>query len=48
MSDLLRFEILYVFFPWVKQSKMFVMSVEECIDVLKLALGERIAVEVKW
>ena len=47
MSDLLRFEIL-CFFPWVKHSKMFVMSVEECIDVLKLALGERIAVEVKW
>ena len=42
MSDLLRFEIWKVFF-----SKIFVMSVQESIDELKLALVYRIAREAK-
>ena len=43
MSDLLRFEIWEVFY-----SKIFVMCVYESIDTLKLALGDRIALEAKW
>ena len=43
MSDLLRFEISQVFY-----SKIFVMSVQESIDALKLAGGLRIAREAKW
>ena len=47
-GDLLGFEFCHVFFRLVKHSKIFVISVEDYIDALKLALGERIALEAKW
>ena len=48
MSDLLKFDIWPCFFLWMKHSKIFVISVEECMDALKLAHGERIALVAKW